>query len=47
MMILQKNRGASCFFEVCNVEIPTNYEIRMLQNNTFDYIPPTEMSLYL
>ena len=43
MMILQKNRGASCFFEVCNVEIPTNYEIRMLQNNTFDYIPPTEM----
>ncbi|MBR6403157.1 MAG: FHA domain-containing protein [Eubacterium sp.] len=43
MMILQKNRGASCFFEVCDAEIPSNYEIRMLQNNSFKYIPPTEL----
>lgn len=43
MMILQTNRGASCFFEVSDVSIPGNYEIKMLQKNTFKYVPPTEI----
>lgn len=43
MVILQTNRGASCFFEVRDVSIPGNYEIKMLQNNSFRYVPPTEL----
>ena len=40
MMILQKTRGMSSVFEVCDAVIPENYEVLMLTNNNMNYMPP-------
>ena len=44
MMILQKTRGMSSVFEVCDASIPENYEACMLAYNNMNYIPPATLS---
>ena len=37
MMILSTNKGISRYFEVCDISLADNYEIKMLKENSLDH----------
>lgn len=43
MMILSKNRGFSSFWEISDVNLPCNYQEKMLINNSLSFIPPAQV----
>ena len=43
MMILKKERGINSYAEICDIEVPKNYEVLMLTKCGFRYIPHTEV----
>ena len=44
MVILTKNMGISRVFEISDVRIPDNYEIKMLMNNDMKYVPSSSLN---
>lgn len=44
MMIYAKSKGISNYFEISDVDVPDNYEAKMLLHNKLEFIPPLEIS---
>ena len=43
MMILSTNKGISRYFEVCDISLADNYEIKMLKENSLDHITSVDI----
>lgn len=43
MMILSTNKGISRYFEVCDISLADNYEIKMLKENSLDHITSADI----
>jgi len=43
MMILSTNKGISSYFEVCDISLTDNYEIKMLKENSLDHITSADI----
>ena len=42
-MILSTNKGISSYFEVCDISLTDNYEIKMLKENSLDHITSADI----